>query len=293
MVKKSKETIKTKKEFKSKFGITPEELLGHGVHLGHSTSKLHPGMEPYILGMKNNVHVIDVKKTAQELEKVLLFIKESLSEGKEMLLLGTKPPLQNLVEETAKKCGFYFVSERWLGGTFTNFKTISKRLDYLKELEEKRKKGEFDKYTKKEQLDIDREIQKLQRQFKGIKQMGKLPDIIFILDINNNMTAVREAQKKETTIIGLCDTNVDPKLVDYCIPANNDALTSIRYILEKLTEVLEGGSKKKTISKKTKKETGKKPKSKTDKKTKKSKKKKSKKKKSIKKSKKKKSKTDK
>ncbi len=249
-----KETKKGKKRIKKKkgeFNINPKELMEIGVHLGHKTSKFHPKMKPYILGVKKTVHLIDPKKTIQKLEQALKFIEKIISEGKALLLVGTKPHLRKPIQEVAEECELFYVTERWLGGTFTNFETISKRLDYLRDLEEKREKGEFEKYTKKEQLDIDREIKKLQRKFKGIKTMEELPNAVFIFDIRNDNLAVREAKKKDIKIIGLVDTNVDPSSIDYPIPANDDALSSIKYMLEKIKKVVKKAKLKKKENSKT------------------------------------------
>ncbi len=230
---------------KNEFRIDPTEMMEKGIHLGHKTSKFHPKMKPFILGIKNNVHLIDTQKTAKKFEKALKFIKKNVSEGKNLLLVGTKPHLKKLVKETAEDCGLFYVNQRWLGGTFTNFKTISKRLDHLKDLEDKKEKGEFEKYTKREQLEIDREIKKLKGKFQGIKNMEKLPDVVFILDMKNNELAAKEAKRRGVKIIGLADTNVDPSLADYPIPANNDAMSSIEYILEKVSDVIKKNKTKK------------------------------------------------
>lgn len=223
---------------KYKFKIKPEEMMAQGVHLGHRTSKLHPKMESFILGIRNTVHVIDLEKTAQCLEEALSFIEELIKKGGRLLLVGTKPPLKKLVKEVAEDCGLPYVVERWLGGTFTNFGVIKKRIDYFKEMEEKEKKGEFDKYTKKEKIKIEKELQDLKRKFEGLKNLEEIPQAIFICDLNQDKLAQKEAKKKGVKVVAICDTNTDPSLADYPIPANDDALSSVKYILGKVKEVI-------------------------------------------------------
>jgi len=232
-----KEKTKTSKK-KNEFGVSPEDIMKTGVHLGHTTSKFNPKMTPYIMGVKNKVHILDPQKIAEKLVEALKFIEKAVAENKKILLVGTRPPMKNLVRDIAEGCDIFYINERWLGGTFTNFETIQKRIKYFRELEEKKKKGELDKYTKKEQLEIDEEIKKLERRFRGIKNMEKLPDIVFIVDMKHNELAAREARKKGITIIGLCDTNIDPTLADYPIPGSDDAISSVKYILGKLQEVI-------------------------------------------------------
>lgn len=218
--------------------ISVEEMAQAGVNFGHRVSKLHPKMKPYVSGIKNNVNVFDLEKTQKELEKALDFISKLISEGKVLLFVGTKIQMKNLVKTTAEECGLPYVSERWLGGTITNFETISKRVEYFKDLERKKIAGELEKYTKKERLNFDKEIASLKIKFEGIKSMTKLPDAIFLLDIKKDETCLREAKRKGIKVVALCDTNVDPTPVDYPIPANDDAISSVKYILEKVKETI-------------------------------------------------------
>lgn len=218
--------------------ISAEEMATAGVNFGHKASKLHPKMKPYVSGIKNNVNVFDLEKTQKELGKALDFISKLISEGKVLLLVGTKIQMKNLVKTTADDCGLPYVCERWLGGTITNFETISKRVEYFKDLERKRASGELEKYTKKERLNFDKEIASLKIKFEGIRNMSKLPDAVFLLDIEKDETCVREAKRKGIKIIALCDTNVDPTPVDYPIPANDDAISAVKYILEKVKETI-------------------------------------------------------
>lgn len=227
-----------KEKAKNKFKIDPEEMAEAGLHLGHRTSKIFPKMNPYIYGVRSNIHIIDLEKTAKKLQEALEFANKVISEGKNLLLVGTKVQAKKLVKEFAKKHEIPYVSERWLGGTFTNFGVIKKRIEYLKDLEEKKKKGELEKYTKKEKMKIEKKIRDLENKLGGIKGMTELPGAIFILDMKKDNLAVREARKKGVKIIGISDTNIDPTIADYPIPANDDALSSIKYILEKLGEAL-------------------------------------------------------
>jgi len=220
------------------FNLDLEKMKEAGLHFGHKISSSHPKMKPYIFGMKNGIHIIDIKKTLREFEKTLEFIKKSVESGKKILFVGTKIQAKDLVKKTALACGFPYMTERWLGGFFTNFETIKKRIAYFKDLIRKRKTGEFDKYTKKERAKFDKKINDLERNFGGIKDLEKLPEIVFIVDIKKEITAVKEARKKGIKIIAIADTNADPQLADYIIPANDDALTSLSYILEKIKEVI-------------------------------------------------------
>lgn len=235
---KKKVKKETKKEKKEDFKIDPEEMAEAGLHFGHRTSRINPKMKPYIYGVRNTVHIIDPEKTAEKFKEALKFIKKLISENKTLLLVGTKIQIKDLVKGIAKDCDLPYINERWLGGTFTNFETIKKRLEYFKDLEAKKKKGELTKYTKKERAKIDEELRDLEIKFGGIKELEKLPDAIFVLDMKKDALAVKEARKKGVQIIGIADTNIDPTLADYPIPANDDAISSVRYILEKVKDVI-------------------------------------------------------
>lgn len=230
-----KEKAKTKK---ADFKIDPEEMAKAGVHFGHRTSRVHPKMKPYLYGVRNTVHIIDLEKTAEKLKEALKFIQELIAENKILLLVGTKIQVKDLVKEIAKDCNLPYVNERWLGGTFTNFEVIKKRIEYFKDLEKKKKEGELEKYTKKERAKIDQELRDLEIKFEGIKNLERLPDAIFVLDMKKDDLAVKEARMKGIKVIGIADTNVDPTLADYPIPANDDAISSVKYILEKVKEVI-------------------------------------------------------
>lgn len=231
------------KGIKSKFKLDFEEMLEAGLHFGHRVSRCHPRMKPYIFGVRSTVHILDLEKTAQKFEEALVFIQELVSQGKNLMIVGTKIQAKELVKKMAEDCGLAYVSERWIGGTFTNFEVIKKRVDYFKELERKKSEKELEKYTKKERMEIDEELKDFEMKFGGIKDLEKIPDTIFILDMKKDEVAIREAKKKEVKIVAIADTNVDPDLVDYPIPANDDAISSIRYILDKVSEVIKKAKK--------------------------------------------------
>ncbi|OGZ64759.1 MAG: 30S ribosomal protein S2 [Candidatus Staskawiczbacteria bacterium RIFCSPLOWO2_01_FULL_40_39] len=224
-----------------KINLNIEEMQKAGLNFGHNVSRLHPRMKPYVAGIKNNVHMIDLEKTAKEFERALKFIAKLAGEGKTILFVGTKIQTKELVKATAEDCKMPYVAERWLGGTFTNFETISKRVAYFKELEHKKASGALEKYTKKERANFDKEIESLRIKFEGIKNLAKIPEAVLILDIKKDITCAREAKRKKITIIGVTDTNIDPALADYAIPANDDAISSVKYILEKIQEVILNG----------------------------------------------------
>jgi len=215
-----------------------EEMLKAGVHFGHRTSKWNAKMKPYIFTTRNNVHVLDLEKTEEKLRQALEFLYEVKEKKGTIIFVGTKVAAKEITQETAEKVKMPHVIERWIGGTLTNFKVISKRLEHVRDLEEKRKKGELKKYTKKEQHDFNIEIEKLNRQFGGIKETTKLPEALFVVDIHNEKLAVKEAKMKGIPVAGLCDTNADPTLIDYPIPANDDAISSLKLILGTVVKVL-------------------------------------------------------
>jgi len=218
--------------------ISVEEMAQAGLHLGHRTSKIHPKMKEYIIGERNGVHMIDLEKTAVKLKEALNFVAKIVSEGKVLLLVGTKPQIKNIAKQIAIDCEIPYITERWLGGTFTNFATLKNRVNYFKDLEKKKESGELMKYTKKERADFDKEIKKLEIKFGGVKNVEKIPDAIFVLDMRKDDLAVKEARKKNVTVIGIADTNIDPTIADLAIPANDDAISAVKYILEKLKETI-------------------------------------------------------
>ncbi len=232
------ETAKKEKKEKSDFNINIDEMARAGLHFGHRTSKVNPKIKPYLYGIRNGIHIFDLEKTAEKLKEAMEFVKELIAENKIILIVGTKVQMRKLTEEFAKDCKLPYVSERWLGGTFTNFETILKRINYSKDLEKKKADGELEKYTKKEKARIDKVLKDLEIKIGGIKNMAKLPDAILILDIKKDILALKEAKMKGIKIIAITDTNVDPDSVDYPIPANDDAMSSIKYIIDKIKEVI-------------------------------------------------------
>jgi len=228
----------TKNQAKNEFNLDVAEMARAGLCFGHRSSQVHPKMKPYLQGVKNTIHIIDLEKTIEKFTEALKFIPELISEGRIILLVGTKIQIKDLVENIAKLCGLPYVTQRWLGGTFTNFEIIKKRVQHLKELEEKKEKGELEKYTKKEKIKINHELQKLKIKFEGIKNLNCLPDAVFVCDMKKDYLAVKEARGRGIKVIGIADTNVNPNLADYPIPASDDAISSVKYILEKVKEVI-------------------------------------------------------
>ncbi|MFH1412903.1 MAG: 30S ribosomal protein S2 [bacterium] len=218
-----------------------EEMLKAGMHFGHRTSRWHPGMKPYIFGDRKGIYIIDLEKSRKMLEHALEFITRSTANNKRILLVGTKSQVSGLLKKVAKDTGMPFVSEKWIGGLLTNFSVIKKTIKKYKDLLEKKESGQLTKYTKKEQLQFDRQIAKLDLSVGGVANLMNVPELIFIWDIKTEKTALAEANKKNITVIAVCDTNVNPKNVDYVIPANDDASKSIKMILGLVKEaILEG-----------------------------------------------------
>jgi len=218
-----------------------EEMMKAGVHFGHKTTKRTPKMEPYIFGAKNNINIIDLKKTVERLKEALDFVKKLTADGGIILFVGTAPVAKKIVEEAAPACQMPYVSERWLGGTLTNFKIILKRLDHFRDLVRKKESGELTKYTKKEQHDFNEEIKKLERKFGGIKKLTKKPEVLFVLSAKKNLLAIKEAKVAGVKVVALCDTNVDPTIVDYPIPSNDDAISALRLMTECIVKAIEEG----------------------------------------------------
>lgn len=223
-------------DIKNHFNL--EEMAKAGVAFGHSVSRLHPKMKPFVAGVKSNIHLIDLEKTSKEFSSALQYITKLVADGKSILFVGTKIQIKDLVKASAMECQMPYVVERWLGGTFTNFETITKRVQYFKELETKKATGGLEKYTKKERSLFDKELEILTKKFEGIKHMNRLPEAVFIFDLKKDITCAREAKRKGIKVVAVTDTNVDPSLADYMIPANDDAISSIRYILENVKETI-------------------------------------------------------
>ncbi|KKU85362.1 MAG: 30S ribosomal protein S2 [Parcubacteria group bacterium GW2011_GWA2_47_9] len=228
---------------KDEFGLDIAEMAKAGLHFGQRTSKTHPKMLPYVFGVRNAIHVIDLEKTLPVFREALQFIRSLAADKKKILFVGTKIQHKDAVRKTAEACEMPYVTERWLGGTFTNFGIMAKRIEHLKELEQKKAEGALAQYTKKERARIDEEMERLDKKFHGIKNIEKLPDAIFVCDINKEAGAIKEARMKGIPVIGICDTNADPTRVNFAIPANDDAISSVRYILDKIRETILGATK--------------------------------------------------
>jgi len=221
--------------------VTMKQLLETGVHFGHRTRRWNPKMARYIYTERNNVHIIDLQQTVKGLEKAYAFVRDVVAEGDQVLFVGTKRQAQETIAQEAARCEMPYVSQRWLGGTLTNWSTIKARIDHLKDLEARRDAGEFDLLTKKEALMLNREIDKLTARLGGLKDMEELPGAIFVVDIRVESTAIAEADRLGIPIVAVVDTNCDPSCIDYVIPANDDAIRAIRLMVSKAADaVLEG-----------------------------------------------------
>lgn len=215
-----------------------KKMAEAGVHFGHSKSRKNPRMSPYIYTLRNNIHIIDLVSSVRKLEEALEFIKEIVKKGGSILFVGIQPQAKEAVKEVAEECNVPYVIERWLGGILTNFKTIRNRVEYLLDLEKKKKTGELKKYTKREQMLFNEEIEKLNKNLGGIKELNKLPDAVLVLSIKNNLAAVKEARRKKISVIGLVDTDSDPMLADYPIPSNDDAVSALKFMLEQIKKII-------------------------------------------------------
>jgi small subunit ribosomal protein S2 len=208
--------------------VSLRDLLEAGVHFGHQTRLWNPRMKPYIYGERNGVHIINLQKTAKGLLDACRYVTQSVSKGGSVLFVGTKRAAQEVVQEQAERASMFYVNNRWLGGTLTNFVTVKKSIERLVALEKARGEGRFDLVTKKEALDLTRRIEKMDKSLGGIKNMKGLPSVIFVIDPKREHIAVREAGKLGIPVVGLCDTNCDPAGIKHVIPGNDDAIKSIR-----------------------------------------------------------------
>lgn len=223
------------------FDVTMKDLLEAGVHFGHQTKRWNPKMKPYIFTERNGIFIIDLQKTIEMLEDAYRYVRDLAAEGGVILFVGTKKQARDAIKEQAERCGMPYVNYRWLGGMLTNWQTISKRVDRLKELEEMYEKGHFRFYPKKERMHMEKELEKLRRNLGGIKDMKTLPDAIFVIDTKKEEIAVKEARKLEIPIVAVVDTNCDPDEVDIVIPGNDDAIRSAALFARVMAEaVLEG-----------------------------------------------------
>lgn len=218
-----------------------KQLLEAGVHFGHQTRRWNPKMARFIFTERNGIYIIDLQKTVKKVEEAYAFLREVAASGQPVLFVGTKKQAQNSIKEEALRCNMFYVNERWLGGMLTNFRTIQTRVARLKELEAMFAEGTTSQYTKKEVILMRRELEKLEKNLGGIKDMKKLPGAIFIIDSKKEEIAVSEARKLHIPVIATVDTNCDPDLIDYPIPANDDAIRAVKLLTGKMADaVLEG-----------------------------------------------------
>jgi small subunit ribosomal protein S2 len=216
--------------------MSVKEMLEAGVHFGHQTHRWDPRMKPFIFGSRNGIHIIDLQKTVGLCREACEFITKAVSEGGNVLFVGTKRQAQPLIEEAAKQAQMFYVSHRWLGGTLTNFKTIQASINRLKDLEKKRDENQLEGLTKKEKLMVEREIIKLTKSFGGIKEMNRLPAVIFIVDPHKEDIALQEANRLHIPVVAVADTNCNPEGIDHLIPGNDDAIKSIRLFTAKVVQ---------------------------------------------------------
>ena len=220
------------------------ELLQSGVHFGHQKGRWHPKMKPYIFAERNGVYVIDLEKTQEKLKSAAEFAEKIGANGGTILFVGTKSQGKSIIEKYAKQCQMPYIKERWVGGLFTNYATVGKLIKKYKTLKEQRDSGALAKYTKKEQVDIGKEIERLDKMVGGLESLVKLPDAVFILDCKHEKTALLEAKKRRIPVISFADTNINPDELDYAIPANDDAVNSIELITKTIAEAINFGKVK-------------------------------------------------
>lgn len=221
--------------------ISMKALLETGVHFGHRTHKWNPRMKPYIFTERNGIHIIDLQQTVSALDDAFNLIRDTVANGGTVLLVGTKRQAQETVQKEAERANMPFINQRWLGGTLTNWKTIKDRINELKKLEQRRDAGDFERLTKKEGLILTRKIAKLQDRLGGIRHMTKLPDLLFVVDVRREDTAVQEANSLGIPVIALVDTNCNPGGVDYVIPANDDAIRAIKLLTARIADAAAEG----------------------------------------------------
>ncbi|MFQ5519867.1 MAG: 30S ribosomal protein S2 [Candidatus Methylomirabilia bacterium] len=221
--------------------LTMRELLEAGVHFGHQTKRWNPKMAKYIFGERNGIYIIDLQKTLKKFREAFTFVRDLAANGGTMLFVGTKKQAQEAVHEEATRCGMFYVNQRWLGGTLTNFATVVKSIARLKRLEGMKESGGYEQLPKKEVLGLERERQKLERALVGIKDMDRLPSAVFVIDPHDERIVVAEARRLVIPIVALVDTNCDPTEIDYPVPGNDDAIRSVRLITSRIADaIIEG-----------------------------------------------------
>jgi len=232
--------------------ISMKSLLESGVHFGHRTNKWHPKMKPYIFTERNGIHIIDLQQTVKALGEAYDLIRNTVAQGGKVMFVGTKRQAQETIVDEAKRCGMPYVTERWLGGMLTNWSTILQRIYELERLEKMRDSGEIDRLTKKEGLMIEREIKRLETRLSGVRNLRQPPNLLFVIDVAREYTAVHEANLKDIPVIAMVDTNCDPSGVDYVIPSNDDAIRAIKLMVGKIADAaIEGISMRKDVAEDT------------------------------------------
>lgn len=227
--------------------VSMKSLLETGVHFGHRARKWNPKMKPYIFTERNGIHIIDLQQTLVFLDEIYELVRDTVADGGTMLFVGTKRQAQETVASEATRCSMPYVNQRWLGGTLTNWRTFRERLETMKRLERQREEGVFEQLTKKERLLLDRKMERLELRFGGMRNMSRLPDLLFVVDVRREVTAVKEANILDIPVIALVDTNCDPDPIDHIIPANDDAIRAIKLLTGKMADaVLEGIALRKT-----------------------------------------------
>lgn len=226
--------------------VSMKALLESGVHFGHRTHKWHPLMKPYIFTERNSIHIIDLQKTVKALDDAFNLVRDTVAEGGTVLFVGTKRQAQETIQTEAERCGMPWVTNRWLGGMLTNWRTIRQRINELDRLERMRDRGEFARITKKEALILERKMERLEMLIGGIREMKTLPELLFVVDVRREDTAIHEANLLEIPVVALVDTNCDPRSIDYVIPSNDDAIRAIKLLVGKIADaVLEGKAMRK------------------------------------------------
>jgi|UniRef100_A0A7C5EPD9 small subunit ribosomal protein S2 len=223
--------------------VTMKELLEAGVHFGHQTRRWNPKMEPFIFGARNGIHIIDLQKTVQYFKIAYNFVLEKVAEGGIVLFVGTKKQAMDAIAEEASRCGMYYVNHRWLGGMLTNYATISRSIERLRHFEAMKEDGSLRRFPKKEVLIMEKKAAKLERALGGIKTMGRLPDVLYVVDPRKEAIAVKEARKMQIPIVAIVDSNCDPTEIDYPIPGNDDAIRAIRLLTSRIADACLEGAK--------------------------------------------------
>lgn len=224
-----------------------EALARAGVHMGHAKSKNHPSMQSYIYGVRNTVSILDLTKIKEKLHGALEFLERTVARGGIVLLVGTRPAARRFIQDLGERTHMPYFVERWIGGSLTNFKVITKRVEYMERLEQERASGEFEKYTKKERMRKEEEIVRLKKNFDGLRTLKRLPDAVLVMDTIHDTTAVREARATHVPVVALVDTNANASLIEWPIPSNDDALPAVRAMTEKIGDAIERGLGQRTL----------------------------------------------